>query len=289
MMVAMIKRRTQGRWRSGWVGWIAGLFLLAHTVVGQVQVPLAGAGGAVAQPLLPPQAKAALLKIDGTIDRVTLKSLERRVDEARKAGCTLVIYDLQVTGGYMPSALDISAFTKRVTGEQMSVAAWVHGNASGAASVVALACPLIVMADGAGLGSIAAEDLAPAGVAPSPLVTDLEDSAKRAGIDRAVVRAMAIPAVELIAVTNRTTGETRYVDRANEKILLDERIAAPGGEVTRPWAESAVVDGPNSTLTVLSDDALKMHPSRATVNSEADLRATLNVRGDLVKMDLDIF
>jgi membrane-bound serine protease (ClpP class) len=273
----MVKRRG---W--SWVGWVVGVLLLAMGAFGQIEQPVAGGAGVVAQPLLGPQEKAALLKVDGPIDRVTLTSLERRVDGARKAGCTLVIYDMTATGGYMPSALDISAFTKRVTGEKLNVVAWVHGNAAGAASVVALSCPVIVMAEGAGIGAVGSGD-------QGAVMADLSDSAGRLKIDPVVLRGMADPAVELFAVSNRVTGETRYVEKAAEKALLEQTAAAPGGAVVRPWVEVGEVDGAGSTLLVESGEALKIGLSKGTVRTEADLRAALNVRGDLVPMDLNIF
>jgi membrane-bound serine protease (ClpP class) len=269
-----------------WATWAVAILLLVTSVVAQIEAPIAGGAGApIAQPLLPPQQKAALLRVDTTIDRVTLRSLERRVDAGRKAGCTLIIYDIDAAGGMMASAMEISAFTKRLAAEHLAVVAWVHGNAAGAPSLVALSCPLIVMADGGGVGSLGMVDLAP-GAAPPPLIADLDDSAARAKVDPAVFRAMAIPGVELFTVANRTTGETRYVDRAGEQALIQEKSPLPGGDVARVWAETGQFDGPNTVLTALTADALKMGLSKATVNTEADLRAALNIRGDLLVMDM---
>lgn len=276
--------QNQRGWR--WLIGVAGILLLLMTAFAQIEAPVAGGnGGAVAQPLLPPQPKAALLRVDTTIDRVTLRSLERRVDAARKAGCTLVIYDIDAAGGLMASALEVSTFTKRIVAERMAVVAWVHGNAAGAPTLVALSCPIIVMSDGAGLGSLGMVELEP-GAALPPLIADLDDSAARAKLDPALLRAMAIPSVELFTVVNRITGETRYVDRAKERTLLDEKAPLPGGDVARVWSETGQADGPDTLFTAVTADALKTGLSKATINSDADLRAALNVRGDLVVMDM---
>ena len=113
-----------GRTVTRWV--VAGVLLLMSFVsaVAQENAPAPAEPAAAPPPvagndafaagkvLQPPHEKAALIRLDGPVDDMMLKSLRRRVDIARKAGCTLVIYEIDTYGGPAGNAIDISKFTK---------------------------------------------------------------------------------------------------------------------------------------------------------------------------------
>lgn len=272
-----------------WVGVVVGVVVVALAGMGQGVAGGAGAGGAV-QPVQPVHEKAAVITVEGTIDQVTLKSIERRVDEARKAGCSLVVYEIDATGGMMESALEISAFTKGLAKEKMPTVAWVRGNASGAPTVVALSCAQIVMADGGAMGEVGMfEEPATGGGAVSPVLADVEDSAKVNGYPPAVVRAMAIPEAALLEVKNDTTGEVRYEDDAGARALADEKTAGPGGAAVRPWHVTGEAKKKGESLVVVGSEGVGMGISKAEVNSALDLRAVMNVRGDVVTLEMNFW
>jgi membrane-bound ClpP family serine protease len=70
--------------------------------------------------------KAAVIYLHGPVDNMMYRSLLRRVDIARKAGCTLVIYKLDTYGGRVDAALDIARFTRNLPNEKMATAAFVN-------------------------------------------------------------------------------------------------------------------------------------------------------------------
>ncbi|HVS70372.1 MAG TPA: NfeD family protein [Phycisphaerae bacterium] len=279
---------------SGWMRWVgAAVGAAAFALIGLGQGLGGGAGagpGGVVQPVQPVHEKAALITVEETIDQVTFTSIERRVDEARKAGCTLVVYEIDATGGMMESALKISAFTKQLAKENLPAVAWVRGNASGAPTVVALSCAQIVTSDSAAIGAVGMFAAPEAGKGALPAVlADVEDSAKVNGYPAAVVRAMAIPSAPLLEVKNDTTGEMRYEDDAGTQALTDVKAAGPGGAAVRPWHVTGEAKKKGESLVLVGAEAVKMGVSKAEVNSAADLRAVMNVRGDVMTLEMDFW
>src|SRR4051812_6964751 len=62
----------------------------------EVAPAVAGDGpGVNADTILPVQDKGALILLHGEVNEMMFKSIQRRVDLARKAGCTVVIYKLE--------------------------------------------------------------------------------------------------------------------------------------------------------------------------------------------------
>ncbi len=284
-----------------WLVVIVALWISAACAVGQLS-RAAGAEGAnnagpVAQPLQPPTEKAALIRLNGPVDDIMLESLRRRLDLARKAGCTLVIYEIDTYGGLVTSALAIDKLTKRLPAEHMNVVAWVHDKAYSAGAFIAVSCQQIVMARQASLGDCApismnrwmgnveAMPATERAKAVSPILEDLDESAAQNGYNKQLLQAMVVAEIEIHAVKNRVTGEVRYVDTAAKDKLLAEEVPGPGGVKDRPWEFVETVDNAAQLLTVNDVTALKMGISKATVDNEQDLRAALNIRGDLIVLE----
>ncbi len=116
----------------------------------QVAAPAGGAAGndafAAGKALQPPHEKAALIRLDAPVDDMMLKSVTRRMDVARKAGCTLVVFEINTFGGLVTSAIEICKLTKKLPAEHMNVVAWVHDKAYSAGALISAACQQIVMA-----------------------------------------------------------------------------------------------------------------------------------------------
>jgi len=257
--------------------------------------PAAGA----AQPLLPPQDKAAIIRLNAEVDDIMLESLQRRIDIARKAGCTLIVYEMDTYGGLLTSALAIDKITKKLPSEHMHVVAWVHDKAYSAGAFISVACEQIVMSHEAALGDCAPIQINSiiGGVEPmpaaerakavSPIIEDLDESAEQNHYNKSLLRAMVIPEIEIHKVHNNDTGEIRYVDTPEKDKLLAEEVVAPGGAKHRPWQFDETVDTAAQLLTVSDTTALQMGLSKATVDNEQDLRAALNIRGDIMVLDFD--
>jgi membrane-bound serine protease (ClpP class) len=274
-----------------WRGIAALLFLVA------LSVSLARADNPPAQPLQPPHDKAALIRLNAPVDNIMLDSLNRRIDLARKAGCTLIVLDIDSYGGLVTSALAIDKLIKRLPTEHLATVAWVHDKAYSAGAFMALSCQQIVMSRQSALG-----DCAPIAVntwlgnvnampaterakAVSPILEDLDESAAQNGYDKMLLRSMVVTDIEIHQVRNSTTGESRYVDTAAKDKLLAEENLGPGGVKDHPWRFVETVKSNAQLLTVSNEEAFKMGLSKATIDNEQDLRAALNIRGDLLTLN----
>jgi membrane-bound serine protease (ClpP class) len=252
---------------------------------------------AAGQPLQAVRQKAAIIHLDAPVDDMMFKSLKRRIDIARKAGCSLIIFDLDTYGGQVTSALEISKFTKKLPAEHLATVAWVHDKAYSAGALVSVACQQIIMTSQGSLGDCAPiriendqlEPLPDAGRAKfsTPVTQEFDNSADTNGYDKVLLRAMVETPIQISEVHNARTGESRFVDDATKTKLLDEQADLPGGGKERPWRYVRTVDSDKQLLTVGAADALAMHLSRATINNENELKAALNIDGEPLVLEFN--
>ena len=262
----------------------------------------AAIAGAAAQRLQPPHDKAAIIRLNADVDDIMRESLERRLDIARKAGCTLVVLEMDTYGGLLTSALAIDKIVKKLPGEHMNVVAWVHDKAYSAGAFISVACEQIVMAREAAMGDCAPIQInrvfggidpmpaAERAKAVSPIIEDLDESAAQNHYDKMVLEAMVVAEIEIHKVHNNDTGEVRYVDTDEKNKLLAEEVPGPGGAgggKHRPWQFDDTVDNASQLLTVSDVTAQQMGLSKGTVNTEQDLRAALNIRGEILVLDFN--
>jgi len=295
-------KRTHFLMILGWV-WLV-VVVAASAALGQATAPGVAAAPAVpaAQALQPPHDKAAIIRLNAEVDDIMKGSLERRLDIARKAGCTLVVLEMDTYGGYLTSALAIDKIIKKLPGEHMHVVAWVHDKAYSAGAFISVSCEQIVMAREAAMGDCAPIQMnsvfggiepmpvAERAKAVSPIIEDLDESAAQNHYDKMLLRAMVVAEIEIDKVHNNDTGEVRYVDTETKDKLLKEEVAGPGGAgggKHRPWQFDEMVDSPTQLLTVSDVLALQMGLSKATVDTEQDLRAALNIRGEILELDFN--
>lgn len=265
------------------------LFVLALTVVAVLMNWVTAYAQEAGKPLFEPQEKAALLKMDGQVDDVMVRSLKRRVFEAQKAGCSLIILDVDTYGGQVTSALEISKYIKSL---KIPTAAWVHDKAYSAGTVISLACDKVVMSEQATMGDVAPISQSGTELSPdikakvsSPLLQDLEDSAKKHGISPMLTRAMVAREVEIYELRNINTGEKKFVDGEHKNDALKEMIKTPDGQEVRPWrVTEPPIDTEKEVLTVGPERAVEMNFASRIVSSEQQLIAAMNIRGELMPL-----
>lgn len=241
------------------------------------------------KPLLPPQDKAAVLRMDGEVDDVMLRSLKRRVFEAEKAGCTVIILEIDTYGGALTSTLEITHYIKSL---KIPTVAWVHDKALSAGSIIAVACNQMVISEHSIIGAAApinssGEDLGPDAKAKAigVLYPELDESAKRTGVNPVLLHAMVSRDIEIYELRNINTGEKKFVDGENKTKALAETIRTPDGQEIRPWrVTEPPVDDKNSLLTVDGARAVEMGIASRMVNTEQELIATLNIRGEIIHL-----
>ncbi len=195
----------------------------------------------------------AVLSIRDEIDRVTLRSLERRVRQAERDGAEAIVFDIDTPGGTVLATRDITHLIR--TEAPANTVAWINPNAYSAGTIIALACREIVVAPDAAFG-----DSAPISVfrplpqaerakQEAPILAEVIDSARRNHYDEKLVQAFVSVGVELWLIENKATGVQVFVDREEYDVVFGEDpprqqtpVAAPpakpGAQVrprARPW------------------------------------------------------
>lgn len=171
----------------------------------------------------------AVFTVHETIDRVTLYSLERRLQQALDDGCDAIVIDLDTPGGRMDATLDICNLIK--ADMPANTVAWVNPKAYSAGTIIALACREIVMDPNSRMGDAAPIQVAPdVGVIPlpaaerakkeSPLLAEVIDSARRSHYDEKLVQSFVSVGVELWMLENANTGQRVFVDRAEYRNIF---------------------------------------------------------------------
>ena len=196
----------------------------------------------------------AVLTVRGPIDRITLRSLERRVEHARRDGADAVVLHIDTPGGGLEPTLDICHLIK--TDAPANTVAWIDPKAYSAGTIIALACREVVVAPGAKFG-----DAAPVSVVPipaterakveSPILAEVIHSARRNHYDEKLVQAFVSVGVELWLIENVETGQQVFADRQEYRTVFGDdppqelTPVAPPKPVAattqvRPWFESVV-------------------------------------------------
>ncbi len=237
------------------------------------------------KPIQPPHMKAALIKLTGPVDGVMLASVQRRVDEARKAECDLIVYEIDTSGGLLTSAIDISQFNKNL---DIPTVAYIHGVAYSAGAVVALSCDQIVLDPDGKLGDCDAIALTEnENPNDSPLIKEMEDSARRHNYSPLLVRSMVVRGTPVFELRNNITGISKFVGTDERNILLHDMTTTPEGKSVTTWR---LIDPPiNKEGQILSintaKEALHLGLAQAQVNNEQELLAVLNIHENLLPMD----
>lgn len=168
----------------------------------------------------------AVLTMHGEVDHVTLRSLERRVEEAMRAGADAIVLDINTPGGRLDATLDICHLLK--TDAPANTVAWINPQAYSAGTIIALAAREIIVAENARFGDAA--PVSPFGPIPiaerakieSPILEEVIDSAERNRYDQNLVQAFVSVGVELWLLEHKQTGERVFVDRDEYQRVFGE-------------------------------------------------------------------
>jgi membrane-bound serine protease (ClpP class) len=226
----------------------------------------------------------AIIALHGHVDDYTRDSLFRKFTEARKLGAKTVILDLDTPGGLVTAGLDISIFLRGQN--DLHIIAYVHPKAYSAGAMIAVACNEIVMAPSAAVGDCAPIVFSTDGnlqpmpaaeraKAQSPIVADFDASAARNGYDPVLLEAMVITE-RTVHWVQGPSGERRFVDE-NDYAALTARGWKPVAGVPDP------IDGPDTLLTLGTDEAVKLGIARGVAESAEALAAErgLSIVADL--------
>lgn len=190
----------------------------------------------------------AILSIEGPIDHVTLRSLERRVEEAKRRGASAIVLRLNTPGGEMTATLEICRLVKNDM--PANSVAWVDPAAYSAGTFIALACREIVMSPNARMGDAAPIAIGPTGIqslgaterakTESPLLAEIVDSARRRHVDENLVKSFVTLSPGLWLLEDSVTGERIVVDPVEFRAAMG--VDAPAS--AQPAARSAGASRP---------------------------------------------
>lgn len=225
---------------------------LGSIAYGQASAPVPQAGQPTAIPASRQAKNLAVITVKGPISALTFKSIERRLQLARRAGADAVVIELDTPGGELGAALDITSLLKRSDTPIPNTVAWVHPNAFSAGSVIALACREIVVSEGVNFGdalviatnrdgSLKNLKEAERQKLTAPLLSDVVDSARLRGYDEYLVQGFVTLGVALWQVENIQTGQRLFVNAKEYELLFGQPPAdtrprvpsAPPGETAR--------------------------------------------------------
>ncbi|MBM4112201.1 MAG: hypothetical protein FJ253_02330 [Phycisphaerae bacterium] len=186
---------------------------------------------AVAVPAARRAERVAVLPIQGPIDGITVRSLERRLERARADGVDAVVLELDTPGGEVSALLDICRLVKNDM--PPNTVAWVRPSAYSAGAIIALAAREIVVTPDAAFGAsapIAAIPLLGIVELPaterakleSPLLSEVIDSARRNHWDERLAQAFVALGVELWLLEDVRTGERVIVDRTEYRAIFGQ-------------------------------------------------------------------
>jgi len=272
-----------------------------------------------------------VLPIRGEITNVTHDSLKRRLGTIKDANPQVLVIELDTPGGGLHATIDVCHLLKTLRDDGVRVVAWVNHEAYSGGTIIALAADEIVMARNATIGDCQPIQITQEGVsaipesikpkATSPLLEELEDSARRNKYEYETLLALIDPQVSLFWLKNTQTGEKRLVDTKGRDRLfnLDRKESTAGvsgllkilgSDVEKDTKESdglvsdsksltwkyieddAVlgrisqpVDGPNQLLTMRTDKAKAFGFCQATVSNDAELRDFLKVSWPVTRLE----
>jgi len=200
----------------------------------------------------------AVLPVRGEVDRITLRSLERRMREAVERGAGAVVIDLDTPGGEMLATLDICHLIR--TEAPANTVAWINPKAFSAGTIIAMACretlvhPEAVFGDAAPIQGIPLLGLRQLPVAErakieAPLLSEVVESARRRGVDEKLVQSFVAVTMELWLIEEIRTGERMFVDAGEYEIAFGEappQLRQRGGAL--PGVEGAPAPPPLSEL-----------------------------------------
>jgi membrane-bound serine protease (ClpP class) len=252
-----------------WNRWIC-LLAFACVLLG---VSFSQAAGPTTNPI-------AIVSLHGEVDNYTYKLLVRQFDEAKAAGAKTIILDIDTYGGLVISGFDITHFLRGQT--DVHTIAYVNKGIS-AGAMVSVACDEIVMAPNGVIGDCApiifdtGGKLDPLPAAErakeqSPIIADFDASADHAGYSRLLLESMVVVERVVYWVQDPKKAERRFVDQAEyDKLTKAGWTAVPG--------VSCPVDGPDTLLTVYTDEAVKLGLAKGVSPSAIALAGE---RGNLV-------
>lgn len=217
-----------------------------------------------------------IITIEGEIDSIMARSIERRVEAASKGGADAIVFEIDSPGGEVGAVLRICNAIK--ASPIKNTIAWIRRDAYSGGAIVALACREIVVNDPCTFGDAQAVGIDPLrgiiGIKDKealkkvlpPLISEVLDSARRHNAtfneyirDEYLVQSIIANDVELWLIRNNSTGLEMCIDKAEFAMLF------PG---QTPAGKSRLPDATGTATGVQDADAAPVPQTGVPAGSE---------------------
>jgi membrane-bound serine protease (ClpP class) len=133
---------------------LATLLMVAFSWAGQQDQPAGQSASQSALLQAVPAFRAAdnvaIITIEGPIDAVTVKSVQRRIEAAERSQADAIVFELNTPGGEVGAVLEIcSAIDNSTIGNTV---AWIRDNAYSGGAIIAMACREIIVTRSSSFG-----------------------------------------------------------------------------------------------------------------------------------------
>ncbi len=247
-----------------------------------------------------PVQMAAIIPIKDEINDVTFASMKRRVEKAREAGATIIVFEMDTPGGLVTSALDICNYIKNLTDHK--TVAWVHPMAYSAGVMISLSCDEVVMSRSSRMGDCAPIIISPTdglqtlgkterAKAESPILKEFQDSANVGGYNRLLCEAMVRTGSEIWWLEDADDGERRFeLTDKKDKLLSEEGgtwqlvetmtdpVTGREIEVKQPVVEE------RDLLTLTQSEAIAFGFAKAIISTEEELGDHYGITGEIARI-----
>ncbi|QOJ14691.1 MAG: hypothetical protein HRU75_08590 [Planctomycetia bacterium] len=250
-----------------------------------------------------PARRAAIIPIHGVIDTILAHTVERRLEDARRDGINVIIFEMNTPGGGVVPAVNICRMIKNLPKDTLTVA-WVRPEALSAGAMISVACQKIYMSRASSIGDSAPIIALPTGPvelgpterakAESPVLQEYRDSASANGYDPLLCRAMVTLGESVWWVEKGV--ERRFVNDDEKKKLIDD-VA----EADRAWSLvthfvdpisgarrelQQPIDGPTTLLTLSQSEAVAFGLASGLASNESELTEALNLAWEPKRLDV---
>jgi membrane-bound serine protease (ClpP class) len=217
--------------------------------------------------------RVRLIRVHGVVDPMLQSFLERQVRDAETAGVQLLIFEIDSSHGHLTPCIHLASAIAELDPQRMRTVAYIPGQATSGAALIAMACDEVYLAPQARWGSaIPANHREAIKFESSPDKLAQVEFALRTFAER-----KGRPAALAKAMTNRNAAvyETTHAENGRPWFHTAEELHASRGE----WNQGPMLPDANGTQVLLADGrrATELKLAEGTVASLDELKGRLGI------------
>lgn len=177
--------------------------------------------------------KVAYIQLHDVIDEVFASFAQRQIQRAVDSGAKLIIFEIDSPGGLLTVCQDLSQQIAHLSEREIKTVAYIPQKAISGGAILAAACDEIYMRPNAKIG-----DAIPISLTGNMILRAeekilsielelLRDLAKQKNRPAAILEGMADKDLEVLEVTNKTTGKKWYMTQEELHLAGEDWVAGP--------------------------------------------------------------